>query len=198
MEDAEAQEMTTAELIEAIRPRVPFLRGVTVSGGECMLQPKQLTELFRAVKALAAATNHPLTCLLDSNGTIAFSRYPELMQACDGVMLDVKAWDETVYERLTGAKTNSAVRENVRWLLERNLLEEVRIVCLPGRVDVETILKNIAKLFDSIGKKAPVRLLRFRPHGVIGELANAQMPTDEQMDSYLSLAQALGVKAEVR
>ena len=198
MEDAEAQEMTTAELIEAIRPCVPFLRGVTVSGGECMLQPKQLTELFRAVKALAAEMHHPLTCLLDSNGTIAFSRYPELMQYCDGVMLDVKAWDETVYERLTGAKKNSVVRENVRWLLKHDLLEEVRIVCLPGRVDVETILQNIAEIFDSIGKKAPVRLLRFRPHGVIGELANAPMPTDEQMAQLSELAARYGLQTTIQ
>ena len=198
MEDAEAQEISTAELIEAIRPCIPFLRGVTASGGECMLQPKQLTELFWAVKALAAEMHHPLTCLLDSNGTIAFSRYPELMQACDGVMLDVKAWDETVYERLTGAKTNSAVRENVRWLLEHDLLEEVRIVCLPGRVDVETILQNITEIFDFIGKKAPVRLLRFRPHGVIGELATAQMPTDAEMAAYSELAARYGLQTTIR
>jgi pyruvate-formate lyase-activating enzyme len=103
-----------------------------------------------------------------------------------------------VYERLTGAKTNSAVRENVRWLLEHDLLEEVRIVCLPGRVDVETILQNIAEIFDFIGKKAPVRLLRFRPHGVIGELENAQMPTDEQMAAYSELAARYGLQTTIR
>lgn len=142
--------------------------------------------------------HHPLTCLLDSNGTIAFSRYPELMQQCDGVMLDVKAWDETVYEQLTGAKTNSVVRENVRWLLEHDQLEEVRIVCLPGRVDVETILQNITEIFDFIGKKAPVRLLRFRPHGVIGELANAHMPTDAEMAAYSELAARYGLQTTIR
>ena len=198
MEDAEAKEMTTEELIEAIRPCVPFLRGVTVSGGECMLQAEQLTELFRAVKALAAEMHHPLTCLLDSNGTIAFSRYPELMQACDGVMLDVKAWDETVYERLTGAKSNLIVKENVRWLLKHDQLEEVRIVCLPGLVDAETILRNLAEIFDFIGKKAPIRLLRFRPHGVIGELENAPMPTDEQMAQLSELAARYGLQTTIR
>ena len=198
MEDAEAREMTIAELIEAIRPCVPFLRGVTVSGGECMLQADELTELFRSVKALAAEMHHPLSCLVDSNGTVAFSRYPELMQHCDGVMLDVKAWEETVYERLTGAKINSTVRENIGWLLERDLLEEVRIVCLPGIVDVETILKNLAEIFDFIGKKAPVRLLRFRPHGVVGELAQAPMPSDEQMAVYSELAARYGLLSTIR
>ena len=198
LQDAEAKEMSVEEVLAEVRKGIPFIRGITVSGGECMLQAEFVTELFAAVKRLAQESGHPLSCLIDSNGTILFARYPELMTVCDGVMLDVKAWDSEVYQRLTMAKDNETVKENLQWLLQKDKLTEVRIVCLPEKVDVETILQNIAKTFDFIGKKAPVRLLRFRPQGVVGELAQCPMPTDEQMDSYLSLAQALGVKAEVR
>ena len=103
------------------------------------------------------------------------------MEVCDGVMLDVKAWDAEVYQRLTQAKDNTVVKQNLAWLLAHDLLTEVRIVCLPDHVDVENILRHIAETFDFIGKKALVRLLRFRPHGVLGELANHPMPSDEQM-----------------
>ena len=198
MHDDEAHEMSVADVIRELEPCVPFLRGVTVSGGECMLQPEWLTELFLAVKRLGQIRNHPLTCLVDSNGTIPFSHYPELMQVCDGVMLDVKAWDEAVYSRLTGAQSNQVVRENLGWLLGSDKLTEVRIVCLSGRVDVETILENIAETFDSIGRKAPVRLIRFRPHGVVGELSNHPMPSDEQMNSYARFAHELGLKVTIR
>lgn len=163
-----------------------------------MLQPEWLTELFLAVKRLGQIRNHPLTCLVDSNGTIPFSHYPELMQVCDGVMLDVKAWDEAVYSRLTGAPSNQVVRENLGWLLGCDKLTEVRIVCLSGRVDVETILENIAETFDSIGRKAPVRLIRFRPHGVVGELSNHPMPSDEQMNNYARFAHELGLGVTIR
>jgi len=198
MQDDEAKEMTVEDVVAEVRKGLPFIRGITVSGGECMLQADFVTALFQAVKRLAQETGHPLSCLIDSNGTILFARYPELMACCDGVMLDVKAWDGEVYHRLTGAKDNETVKENFRWLLANDKLTEVRIVCLPERVDIENNLRNIAKTFDFIGKKAPVRLLRFRPHGVVGELANHPMPTDEQMGSYLRLAQALGVRAEER
>ena len=198
MQDDEAKEMKMEEVVAEVRKGLPFIRGITVSGGECMLQADFVTALFQAVKRLAQETGHPLSCLIDSNGTIPFARYPELMACCDGVMLDVKAWDGAVYHRLTGAKDNEVVKENLRWLLANDKLTEVRIVCLPDRVDIENNLRNIAKTFDFIGKKAPVRLLRFRPHGVVGELANHSMPTDEQMSSYLRLAQALGVRAEER
>ena len=191
MHAAEATEMIFAEVLAEIRKGIPFIRGITVSGGECMLQPDFLTVLFQAVKELARETNHPLTCLIDSNGTIPFEHFPELMEDSDGVMLDVKAWDAEVYQHLTQAKDNMVVKQNLAWLLQHDLLTEVRIVCLPDRVDVENILRHIAETFDFIGKKAPVRLLRFRPHGVLGELANHPMPSDEQMVQYADLARSL-------
>jgi hypothetical protein len=41
-------------------------------------------------------------------------------------------------------------------------------------------------------------LLRFRPHGVIGELANAQMPTDAEMAAYSELAARYGLQTTIR
>ena len=90
LQDAEAKEMSVEEVVAEVRKGLPFIRGITVSGGECMLQAEFITALFQAVKQLAQETGHPLTCLIDSNGTIPFARYPELMAVCDGVMLDVK------------------------------------------------------------------------------------------------------------
>ena len=202
MDDAEAQEMSVHDVMEQVRKGIPFIRGITVSGGECMLQADFLTELFAAVKDLASETGHPLTCLIDSNGTIPFARYPQLMALCDGVMLDVKAWDETVYHHLTHAQTNQTVKENLLWLLEHDQLTEVRIVCLPTDIDgatpdiltdVENILHNLARVFASVGKKVPVRLLRFRPYGVIGDMATYPTASEKQMSDYASLAQSLGL-----
>lgn len=198
MHDPEAQEMSVAEVLAEIRKGLPFIRGITVSGGECMLQTDFLTSLFQAVKELARETNHSLTCLIDSNGTIPFEHFPELMEVCDGVMLDVKAWDVEVYHRLTQAKENTVVKQNLVWLLQHDLLTEVRIVCLPSRVDVEEILHHLAETFDFIGKNTHVRLLRFRPHGVIGELAYHPIPTDEQMVQYAETARSLHLAFSIK
>lgn len=198
MHDPEAREMSVAEVMDEVRKGIPFIRGITVSGGECMLQTDFLTALFKAVKELAIETNHPLTCLIDSNGTIPFSAYPELMKVCDGVMLDIKAWEAGVYHQLTQAKDNEVVKQNFVWLLTHNILTEVRIVCLPDRVDIENILRHIAEIFDSIGKNVPVRLLRFRPHGVVGELANHPMPSGDQMAKYAEIARSLHLPFSIK
>lgn len=193
--DAEAREMSVEEVMAEVRKGIPFIRGITVSGGECMLQAAFLTELFAAVRDLSVETGHPLTCLIDSNGTIPFAHHPELMAYCDGVMLDVKAWDADVYHRLTLSPDNEVVKENLRWLLQHDKLTEVRIVCLPQQAvvttDVADNLRHIADVFAEAGKRVPVRLLRFRPYGVVGELADTPSTSDTEMSDYASVAQSL-------
>ena len=196
--DPETEEMSISQVIEEIRKGIPFIRGITVSGGECMLQAEWLTELFEAVRTLSFETKHRLSCLVDSNGTIPFARYPKLMRVCDGVMLDIKAWEKNAYYHLTQAPDNRVVKENFVWLLKQDKLTEIRIVCVPDRVDVENILLNIAKTFDFIGKKAPILLLRFRPHGVIGELAQTPMPSDAQMEAYIQYAHSINLQVTVK
>lgn len=70
------------------------------------------------------------TCLIDSNGILDFRQYPELLQLCDGVMLDMKAIDDDFHRQLTGA-SNRPVLDNLTMLLEAGKLGEVRTVLLP-------------------------------------------------------------------
>lgn len=98
--------MTASEVLSALAPSRPFIRGLTVSGGECTLYPDFLTELFTLARAGG------LGCLLDSNGMVPLAPLAGLMAVCDGVMLDVKAWEPAVHRALTGAD-NAPVKENL-------------------------------------------------------------------------------------
>ena len=89
--------MTAEEVMEIVRKQVPFIRGITVSGGECMLQPDFVAELFKLAK------KENLGTLIDSNGTIDFREYPELLSVSDGVMLDIKAFFPEDHMNVTGA-----------------------------------------------------------------------------------------------
>lgn len=94
--------MTAEEVFNEIDKDIPFIRGITLSGGECTLYPQFIKELFILGKKAG------LSCLIDSNGTIDFSLYPDLMEVCDGVMLDVKAWDKNKFKVLRGIGFNTA------------------------------------------------------------------------------------------
>lgn len=179
--------MTAGEVFAKVRKNIPFIRGITVSGGEATLYPDFLSELF----ALAKTEN--LSCLIDSNGMVDLSDFPQLLENCDGVMLDVKAWDPEVYKKLTGSD-NSAVKKNLKYLSEIGKLQELRIVCTPGEVDEEDIIQGIADRIGDQVEGIKLKLIRFRKYGVRGRLENKQSPDDAYMNHLRDLAYHTGFR----
>lgn len=183
--------MEAKEVMAKIRESYPYIRGITVSGGECSLYPEFLEELFGYAK------QDGLSTLMDSNGTTDLSRYPALMEVCDGVMLDVKSWDDETYEKLTGGH-NDIVKANLVFLAKTGKLEEVRIVTLPGYVDTFDIIDGIAV---TLGKEEietlPLKLIRFRRFGVRGELKDRESPDSEYMSGLEEYAKEKGFQNTV-
>lgn len=177
--------MTAEEVFEEVKKDIPFIRGITLSGGECTLYLGFLKNLF------ALAQGAGLTTLIDTNGTIDLLQFPDLMEVTTGVMLDVKAWDLESFKRLTGA-SNKVVKENLKYLSDTNKLVEIRIVCIPEEVDVEDILKGIK---TTIGDKIDdiyLRLIKFRNNGVIGRLKDTPSVSDQYMDNLKDIASKMG------
>ena len=85
--------MSVDDIMAEIKNYRPFIQGITVSGGECTLQPTFLIELFIKAKELG------LTCFIDTNGSTDLSEQSDLMNLVDGVMLDVKVWDKTDHQK---------------------------------------------------------------------------------------------------
>ena len=178
--------MSSDDVIDKLKEVSAFVRGITVSGGECMMHPEFLAELFGKVRALN------MTSLIDSNGFLRFEDYPQLLEVCDGVMLDVKATDPKFHKKLTGHE-HQAVLDNLVYLLSVGKLTEVRIVCLP-RFD-EQNRKTIADVVNIVKDKARVKLIRYRPYGVRQEGLDilGSVSLDEDMfKSYKQLALDLG------
>ncbi len=173
------------ELFEQAASYAPFIRGVTVSGGECMLYPDFLLELFELCRKAG------LGRLIDSNGTIDFSDHLDLLDAADGVMLDVKSWDDAWFEKLTG-RDGSMVRKNLSLLAEMGKLEEVRVIVTEGWNDPEDVVRGIARTLGAKVGETRIRLMRFHPFGVKGEMESAPSPSDARMDDIERLARDLG------
>lgn len=149
--------MSVEDVIAHIKSIQPFIRGITVSGGECMNHADFLLELFKETKKLG------LTCLIDSNGYYDFEDYPELLSVCDGVMLDVKATSDDFHYFVT-QQHNTMVLKNLRYLLSINKLEEVRTVILPEYEDENT--KTVIDVSEIIQNQCRYKLLKYRYFGV--------------------------------
>jgi pyruvate formate lyase activating enzyme len=184
--------LTAAECYERVRRQIPFIRGVTVSGGECTMHPVFLTELFRLCRA------DGLTTLLDSNGMLDYSRFPELMEVTDGVMLDIKAFTAEDHRRVTGYG-NEMVLKNAVWLAERGKLPEIRTVAVPCLFDVKGTVRSACRLLapysrtDGIHRNIRYKLISCRPNGVRKEyLPKLDFPSPEYMSELAETAREEG------
>ncbi len=179
--------MNADEVIAEIKKQMPFIRGVTVSGGECMLYPEFLTELFTKCKELG------LNTLIDSNGMVDFSMYPELLTVTDGVMLDIKAFQEEDHVRVTGS-TNSRVLENAAFLAQNGKLYEIRTVIVRELFDPAEVIVSIAdylRPFTDISRLR-YKLIAFRPFGVREQYQMYESPDASYMQELQMAARQAG------
>ncbi|QKN83396.1 YjjW family glycine radical enzyme activase [Scandinavium goeteborgense] len=160
-----AQTLSVDDMLKHISRAAPFIEGITVSGGEATTQLPFIIELFTQLKN-SPALKH-LTCLLDSNGELGISGWEKLRPVCDGVMVDLKAWDENTHQALT-ERSNTRIKASISWLAEQHLLAELRLLVIPDRTDYLPCIEPLSEFIRSLGE-VPVRLNAFHAHGVYGE-----------------------------
>lgn len=180
--------MTPEQALDRIKRNIPFIRGITFSGGECTLWRDFLYEVSKGAKALG------LTALFDSNGSYDFSVDPALLSVCNGVMLDVKCADAAHHLRLTG-QTNDMVLKNLIFLAQAGKLEEVRTVVVPNDLPNADTVEQVCSILAPYWKTgSPIRykLIRFRPLGVRDEYRAHAVPDDAQMEALAGMVRQAG------
>lgn len=183
------KKMTPEECYQKVKKQIPFIRGLTVSGGECMLRPDYLEALFRLAK------EDGLNTMIDSNGTIPFWEYPELLEVTDGVMLDIKAFDTGEHARITDAG-NETVLKNAVYLAEQKKLFEVRAVIVPDLYDTKKSIQNMAEFLSPYLKiqEFRIKLIAYRPMGVREEYAHYQVPANAYLEELAEILRTYGFK----
>ena len=178
------------DVMDNIREDLPFIRGITTSGGECSLWRDFLVELFTLAK------NEGLSTLMDSNGSYAYMQDSELMEVCDGVMLDVKAYNTEAHIRLTG-KGSELVLRNAVELARSGKLEEIRTVIVPNLLPDEETVDQITKLLATYLKIRDIRykIIAFRNMGVRSPYCDElKTPNQKYLENLKSIAKHNGFK----
>ncbi len=173
--------MTCDEIFTEIGSGIKFVRGITVSGGECTLQRDMLIEIFTQARQLG------LTTYIDSNGSYDFSKDQELLDLTDSVMLDVKCTDDSEHRRIA-AFTNAIVLKNIDTLGSLDKLYEIRTVISPTLMDCEQTVGEAARRI-SIYPNTRYKLIKYRPNGVrMQYIRDLKTPTPALMSSLETLA----------
>ena len=181
-------------LLEEIRSAMPYISGVTISGGEATLHSDFILELFS--KMHDDPELETLTRYIDSNGNATTDVWKKLIQVTDGVMLDLKVLDEEKHIALT-EQSNSDVLKSIKYLAENGSLHEVRLLLIPGINDSEVELQATAKWLLGVDPEIQVRVNVFRSHGVRSPAKDWQEATKEQVDEYIRSLRAHGIKRVV-
>lgn len=129
--------------------------GITISGGEPLLQAEFAKDIFTACKEKGINT------CLDTSGSILNKKIIELLDVTDRVLLDIKYTNNELYKENVGCSLDSVLKF-LEILQSKNIPVTVRQVIMPTvNDDIESILKlcDIVKMFSCIDK---VELLPFR------------------------------------
>lgn len=195
---ADAKEMEPAELLDKAmrfrsywgeaRPDGRTTGGITVSGGEPLLQIDFLTELFtmaheRGISTCLDTAGQPYT----TSEPFA-SKFTALMAQTDTVMLDIKHADPEAHRHLTG-QPNANIIECARRIDELGPDIWIRHVLVPGVTDSEENLKAIRALADSLKHLRRLEVLpyhsmakfKYEKLGIPYTLADTPQPTADEV-----------------
>jgi pyruvate formate lyase activating enzyme len=168
--------------------------GLTISGGEPLMQYRFLLNLFAAAKSLGVHT------ALDTNGALGARLTDENLSSIDLVMLGVKAISPDLHRRLTGMD-NQPVHEFARRLAALRRPIWIRFVIVPGWTDDMDEVARMADFAASLGNVQRVDVLPFHQMGrfkweKLGmdyQLRDAQPPSREKIDQVMVRFRAAGL-----
>lgn len=172
--------------------------GITVSGGEALLQIDFVTELFRLAKEKGVNT-----CLDTSGNPFSMeepfkSKFDELMKYTDLFMLDIKHIDDAAHRKLTG-QTNQNILEMAAYLSDHGKAMWIRHVLVPGITTEEDELYRLRSFLDTLKTVERVEVLPYHTLGVFKwkelgipyQLEGVDPPTKEQIDRAKEILGAL-------
>ncbi len=187
----EGTEYTATEVIEkVIRYKSYFGKdgGITVSGGESLLQAEFVCELFELCH------KEGINTCLDTSGSLMNEEIRSLLAVTDRVLLDMKYTENRLYEKHVGCEMQ-AVTDFLEYLNQKKIPVTLRQVIIPTLNDnKENILKlkNIAETHGCIDKTELLAFkkicqVKYDKMGITFPFADIPEPTAEAMSKLNAL-----------
>ncbi len=159
--------------------------GITLSGGEVLMQPAFAARLLRGAKEMGIHT------ALDTSGFLGAAATDQMLDDTDLVLLDVKSGLPETYRRVTGRALQPTIDFGDR-LNERGIEMWVRFVLVPGLTDDPENIDAIARIAQrwSPGSMTRLEVLPFHQMGrdkwaalhMDYALADTRPPSNEQVE----------------
>lgn len=190
--------MKTEEILKEIVRDRPFLEGggVTLSGGEPLIQPEEAAQLLRLCKGEGIST------AIETAGCVPFAAFEKVLPFTDLILYDVKAVSLKLHRKGTGTD-NRLILENLdRCLKEFTGCIWVRIPVIPGFNADAGEMEEIGRYLAP--RSARIERVELLPYHDVGEskyhalsipypFADTPVPGPDEMKSYRDILRKCGV-----
>ena len=190
------KEMTVEEVMSVILEDKEFYGisggGVTLSGGECLMQADFCAKLLKSIKA------HTINTAVDTCGFISKETLDKIMPYTDIFLYDIKAYDDDVHIKCTG-QSNKLILQNLRYLNSCGKDIEIRIPYVPDFNSGQ--IKKIAEYLADLKNIKKVKILSYHnystsKYGALG-MKNT-LPAVTPSEESIKAAESLFLNLDIR
>lgn len=197
----DGKEVTVDELIAEIKKYRSYMRysngGVTVTGGEPLMQPGFVREIFKRCKELGIHT------ALDTSGYVLLDAAKPVLEYTDLVLLDIKSYDPEIYRKVTSVSLEPTLKFAC-YLHKINKPAWIRFVLVPGLTDPVANVEGLAKFIATLDNVELVEVLPFHQMGEykweqLGydyQLKDTQPPSPELIERTVNIFKHHGLKVQ--
>jgi len=197
----DGKEVTVDELIAEIQKYRSYMRfsggGVTVTGGEPLMQPEFVQEIFRRCQEVGIHT------ALDTSGYVNLMVAKTVLDYVDLVLLDIKSFDPEIYVKVTNVSLEPTLRF-AKYLSEINKPTWIRFVLVPNLTDSLHNVEGLAKFVSTLDNVEKVEVLPFHQMGEykweqLGydyKLKDTPPPSPELVQQFMDIFRSQGLTVQ--
>ena len=166
-EDEHNQLLEADELLDKAERYRSYWReegGITVSGGEALLQIDFLLDLFKKAKERGINTTLDTSAQPFTRQEPFFSKFEELMKYTDLLLLDIKHIDPEEHKKLTG-HSNENILDCARYLSDINKPIWIRHVLVPGITENDEYLRKTRAFIETLSNVQKIEVLPYHSLG---------------------------------
>lgn len=197
------QDVTVREVMDKVVQDMPYYRrsggGLTLSGGECLVQSDFSAALLRSAKE-----DYGLSTAIESTACAQYDVIQKLLPYLDWYLMDIKHTDPAKHKEYTG-KGNELILENAKKLAvdAKNLV--IRVPVIPGFNDREDEIESIARFAASLPNVKHLHLLPYHRLGYdkyvgLGReygMGDVPVPGNEKMNKLKATAEKTGLEVMI-
>jgi pyruvate formate lyase activating enzyme len=188
----------SSDILAKIKSTSGFIKssggGVTISGGEPLMQPEFLAEILKGCKEIG------LNTAVDTSGYLVKNLNDEILKNTDLFLVDIKSYNAKTYKEVTGAELAPTL-EFIGKLQQYNKHMWIRFVLVPGLTDNLDDIQNMAVYVSKIKNVDRLEVLPFHKLGEFKwkelgydyKLSNTKIPTIELVEKVKKIFKDQGI-----